>query len=663
MISSFRKELKKWTAVLWVLFASMLLGSLSILIFRQPGPREIKVALVNSDPIFLNEYKQSITLLQSQIDMLANYARAQGISPEFFLAMTGLKNPEEAAFKELVNEKLMLSIIKNLSLEVDSTSLNEEVSKMLPAQLFDQNGKLNEKAYREYLGRLQLTIPEFETKKENDLKQNFISTVVKESAYVPAALINEHEKLKNLKKRFAILSLPFTRFDNEVRKQGAQDDELQELYNATKEVYRIPEKRKAVYCTIPLDKYYSKVSVDDDAIELFYEKNKSSMYRVPPEVAVRVLSVPIENIASPASIMNAHKKAEELYSEAIKEPKQFESFVKKHAVLDTEKKSAGFIGLFKRGTHSAEFEKEAFKLKDVLEFSKPIRVENRFEIVQLLDRKAATYIPLSMVRDEIAKRLRENKALNTLKSDLEAVMHASREDEKAFNHFVEQEKLKMSETAFLANDRSAENELMNHIAQKLFAKKKSALNFGYFTHNKEYVLYKEIDRTTSKIPSFAAVKSEVEKAYFAKKSKEHQKAVIASTRLKLLEGAATLEQISKEHDGHITKTSFVRHNDTNETIFKDEPSLLSKSFALSDPRQVLKFKGKNAYYLVTLEGVENDKKDNSKTEQFTFFEKALESKKMLTFNAFIASLQRHARIERYEKIPQYHPVSVTEDIL
>jgi hypothetical protein len=94
--------------------------------------------------------------------------------------------------------------------------------------------------------------------------------------------------------------------------------------------------------------------------------------------------------------------------------------------------------------------------------------------------------------------------------------------------------------------------------------------------------------------------------------------------------------------------------DDSKAVFKEAPGLLQRAFDLCDESQVLKYKDKTSYYLVMLGKIEmlsghtlseNDKK--------LFLDREAEQTKMLTFNAFIASLLRRAKIEKYEKINSY----------
>ena len=59
--------------------------------------------------------------------------------------------------------------------------------------------------------------------------------------------------------------------------------------------------------------YKEKVSIKEPQIKQFYEKNKSTLYRIPPKVKVRTILFKVDQNASPDSVANIRKRAQKVF--------------------------------------------------------------------------------------------------------------------------------------------------------------------------------------------------------------------------------------------------------------------------------------------------------------------------------------------------------------
>ena len=105
--------------------------------------------------------------------------------------------------------------------------------------------------------------------------------------YVPEKTLVSIIDQMTSKKSFEILSLPFDRFLNEAKKKPISGTELKAFFKEKQELYRIPEKKTVKYISLTVDQYKKKIVLDEDIIQRFYNRNKTSLYRIPPKVKVR----------------------------------------------------------------------------------------------------------------------------------------------------------------------------------------------------------------------------------------------------------------------------------------------------------------------------------------------------------------------------------------
>ncbi|MCK4517511.1 peptidylprolyl isomerase [Candidatus Babeliales bacterium] len=641
MIYIFRKEIKKWNKIWWFVLASLVFGGASFYFTQPPTKRDIVVATVNGNTISLQDYHQVYAGIKSSFDDLAMY---WGMSADKLIQMMGMGSMETTALDRCVQAVLFDDIVDSFKITIDDGSFQEALGASVSKNFIDQTGKVNARAYQGYLDKLHMSIAEFESSKEDEFKRSVVTKFLEQASYIPQNVDREIIGQESEKKQFSVLKLGLEAFLKEVAIKGVSDKTVKTFFEEKRELYRIPEKRKARYWVLTPEQYKEKVTVDTKTIELFYEKNKSSLYRIPPKVKVRVIRFNVSSNASPDVLAGVKKNAEKLCEQVMKSPKKFVEFVKKYSEDKQTAEKGGLLDFFKRGTHDPELEKAAFlTLKENGEVSDLIRTKQGFEIVKLEDRIAATQKPLDDVRSEIVKALKDRKAIVTLRGDLEAVLYAAKTDQKIYEKFATDNKLTGVDTGWKVKAADAGSELLNVLIQKLFAKQAGLRRGGYFVHRGKHILYQLLEKQESSLPKLEKVKSEVKKDWYKQKAEKQQLEIVTAIKQQIFDKKVTLEQVAKKQDLNPITTVLVSKKENVKSL-EEASGLVEKAFILTDPTQVFVHKHDSTYYLVQLlkqeavakeaDGKQDDAGQKYKTEQ-----------KRRYLDAFIASLFRNARIE------------------
>ena len=192
MIYVFRKEMKKWHTVLWLVLASIALTAGISFIGRKPNPSDVKIASVNGKGITVKEYRQALNDINLQIDMYKTYAQAYGVPVDLFLNLAGLNKPEEAALDRCIKSKLIDREKNIYRIQLDPDYFGEELAKSLPPQIRDRDGNINMESYRYYLSKLHTDVTGYEQDKEEELKRDFFEQLVKSAYYHP---LNEAKEI------------------------------------------------------------------------------------------------------------------------------------------------------------------------------------------------------------------------------------------------------------------------------------------------------------------------------------------------------------------------------------------------------------------------------------------------------------------------------------
>ena len=661
MIYLFRKEMKKWHFLLWAVLASLVLGGLSAIFFRRRHPSELKIAEVNGAEITFKQYGQTLGEIKSQIEAYRMYARMYGVPIDMFLSISGLDKPEQAAFDKCVNDKLIDQEMQPFNIEIDPEYFSEQLIQKLPPQVKDQSGGLNMEAYKFYLGRLFTTIPEFEQRKENEFRRELFSQFVETSNYVSTKSAIQAFASDNIRKKFAILHFPFDLHLEQIKKGTLDKKMLGGFYKKNKENYRVPEKRQAKYWIISPQNYAKKNEIIDEAIQNFYDKNKSTLFRIPPKVKVRHILLKIPEDAKPEQLEKILEKAGDIHKQLEQQSNKFEEFVKKYSEDKTTKDKGGIIDFFERGTYDLAFERAALRLLKPSQISDVVKTDKGYQIIQLVKRISASYKPIETVKNEIVKTIRTRKEQVALRSALERIMYEVKSDKNAISEFVAKNKLKEEKSAFLSTNDAAGDELKNMLAEKLFSVARKKNVQGYFVHKKNYILYQMIDLKESFISPFEKVEKKVLYDYYKDAANKNLKAAIKKSRREFFDKKISLKNLGAKLNLKLIETEDIKKGDEIKGLDFGK-QLSEKAFILDGFDQLLTYKhesvsakastdGSFDCYLVKLVAETKPDLKIFQEEKGQIIKSKKLSEDKLYLSAFIASLLRNAKIEKTRKMP------------
>ena len=625
MISIFRKEMRKWHAVLWVVFFSMALGSLSLVFLTGQG-EDAAIASVNGMKVTGKDFKSAVQQMQRQYTMIS---AMYGIPIETIMKMfLGGQDFQSIALDNAIKDKLLGKIEQSLAIDIGQDFFSEELARSLPQGIVDAQGKVNMVVYENYLQRLSVKPAEFEKNKEAEFKRDTVNRIVGAAAYAPRFVAAYQTAQDTSKKSFVIAKFDAAHFKKKVTEPT--DEELMRFYTTHKENYRIPERKQARVVSLTKKSYANAVTVDDEAIVSFYNKNKATNYRIPPKIKVR-------HIFLAGHSDEVKKNAESLLAQIEKSPQSFASLAKKQSDDKDTASNGGLTEFFSReGLFDKAFEKEAFKLLKKGELAPLVKTEKGFEIIMLDDRINASEKPLDMVRDEITQLLHSRKILNHIKSDLEALLYSARTEENAFDQFVNRKNLKSSVTPML-DDRDEKNDgYEGKLAERLFGKKGGSKRLGYFMSDDNYILYQVVATEKSTVGEFSDVKEKVYQQCLAQKATDDLKLFVKEIKSDLMNRKTTLDTLK----GFKVLTTNLIKRTGSVAEFKNVDGLVERAFRLDDKTQISEFRHKDDIYLIQIENVDIDSSEinaQGARQRPTYTNNEV-------VNGFIASLQRNAKI-------------------
>lgn len=484
-----RKALKRplfrdiivWTAVL----SLSLFYTVPELIRRMYTPEG--VITVDKINISNEEFQAEVNSQQRKINALF---RQYGNNAKLILEYSGLSsNPVEMAYNVLVRQALINSVAAKYNLKIDQDLLNNEVIRLLPDGAVSSNGKLN--IPLEFIEDLKRTL-------KNELIGKMVLDFVQASAYVSEFELKSNFIERFSKKDYEILTFSFAEYLKAVKDKKATDQDLLAFYNANKAKYYVEEKRAGKVWNFDAEKY--GIQIKDEDLKNYYNKNKSQFKDKAAELKVARIFIKHSE--------DAAQKAKELHDQLIKDPSKFAALAKEYSDDKESASKGGVIDSFKRGDKDPDFEQAAFALSKDNPISSVVRTKDGYEIINFIDKVAATFKELNAVEDQIKTILQKERFKKLFPVNARKAMSSSNKD-------VELAKFKEKGQAGITYDKMPKSESKD--IKKLFALK-DINEVDYFIDGDKGFLVQLTKIEPAHTPAFKDIKEKVEADYFNEKA-------------------------------------------------------------------------------------------------------------------------------------------------
>src|SRR5712671_7611159 len=254
----------------------------------------------------------------------------------------------------MVDERAALAEAERLGIKVSDEEVRQRIFAM-PA--FQENGGfIGETRYQQLL-RMQrppMIASEFEDNIRHGLAVEKLRGSLTDWLSVNDKDLEREYHRRNDKVKLAVVSFTADSFRTQV---NATDAEIASYFDAHKNDFKIPEKRKIRYLLIDIEALRAKTIVPAADIEREYNNN-SEQYTTPEQVRASHILLKTEGKEDAA----VKAKAEELLKQA-RAGADFADLAKKNSEDEASAKNGGDLDYFTRGKMVAEFDTVAFALQ------------------------------------------------------------------------------------------------------------------------------------------------------------------------------------------------------------------------------------------------------------------------------------------------------------
>jgi peptidyl-prolyl cis-trans isomerase D len=350
------------------------------------------IATVDGRQVLVATYQQ---MYQQQVDSLRS-----AYGDKFDDQMLKQLGVAQRVIQQLVEQEAVLAEAARLGIHVDDAELRERLLR-LPA--FQENGQfIGDARYRQLLDmqRPPLRPAQFESQLRDQLIAEKLQDAVTGWIQVSDEEVDREYRRRNEKVKLDLAIFTANQFRNGIT---PTDSELEAQYDAHKDQYKIPEKRRVRYLSIDAEALKSQMTVTPQEVQQRYQQNIQS-YTTPEQIRASHILFKTDGKDEAA----VRKLAESVLAK-IKAGGDFAALAKQYSDDTGSKDKGGDLDYFSRGTMDKDFENAAWALK-VGQVSGIVKTQFGLHIIKLTDRKPATTRTLDQVRPQIEDQIRYEKA-------------------------------------------------------------------------------------------------------------------------------------------------------------------------------------------------------------------------------------------------------------
>jgi peptidyl-prolyl cis-trans isomerase D len=347
----------------------------------------------------------------------------------------------QQVLQQLIQEKAEISEAERNGIVVSDAEVRAQIMAIPGLQ---ENGQfIGEQRYRALLAQQNppMTPGDFEASVRDGLMLDRFRAGLTEWMSVSEAELEREYTRRNEKVTLDVVAILADNFKTQVT---PTDAEIASHFDAHKETYRVPDRRKIKFVRINPVELAAKTQVTREDVERTYNA-KIGTYTTPEQIRASHILLTTEGKDDAA----VRAQAEQVLKEA-KSGADFAALAKKYSQDETNAQQGGDLDYFGRGRMVPAFENAAFALKPG-EITDLVKTEFGYHIIKLVDRKPAIVRPLTdpAVYKEIeAELLREQSEQRA--ATLADALAAEAKTPQALEKGAASRGLKVEESGFFA---------------------------------------------------------------------------------------------------------------------------------------------------------------------------------------------------------------------
>lgn len=526
-----------------------------------------------------------------------------------------------------------------IGIEIGGQRLAEAVAKGLARHSLDKDGSLD---YRRYASSVMasagMSVVDYENNQLSDLRMEAVNELVKACSYKPRFAFDHKNLVSSKDKKFKIIELPLKNFLDIVEKEEFSPEQFDLFYRENSKNYMTKQERGLSYAVLSKD-IFGDVSLPDTfELEEYYQRRMTDQFSVQEKFTINYVSAEFDSEESKKELSD---ELELLSQSASKSSKKLSTLAQKHSKLKAETKVDFAIG---QGDLPYSLEMELGNNKEIGALTKVVEVDGKLYLAQIDEYTPFSIKSFDQVKDEIFELIKKQKVEDQVRDEIGSMIKEARELENGpeiLDREIERFSLKKKLLNF-KQDATPEDELESKLYTIAFDKNIYQGHLGYLNHGENLVIFVVTEIIAPEVLPFEAVEKEVKKDFFEKQAICTQEASTEELRTKILLGEKTEDKLNSWNLKETT-TSWVSKEDKEIKGFDFGKKLIEELMALEKTEQVVKYKNKDSFFLISLEEQKEPKTDEKQQDSSTYDCSDFQTSRDW-MDGFIASLLKDAKI-------------------
>jgi peptidyl-prolyl cis-trans isomerase D len=354
----------------------------------------------------------------------------------------------QQVLQQMIQEKAEISEAERNGITVSDAEVRAQIMAIPGLQ---ENGQfIGEQRYRQLLAQQNPPIKpvDFEASVRESLMLDRFRAGLTEWMSISDAELEREYKHRNEKVTLDVVAVLADNFKTQV---NPTDAEISAHFDAHKDSYRIPDRRKIRFVRINPAELAATMQVPREEIERTYNARLGT-YTTPEQIRASHILLTTEGKDDAA----VRAQAEQVLNE-VKAGGDFAALAKKYSQDESNAQQGGDLDYFSRGRMVPAFENAAFALKPG-EVSDLVKTEFGYHIIKLTDRKPAIVRPLTDpdVARELETEIKRTQSEQQAATLAEALV-AEAKTPQALEKVAASRGLKVEESGFFERGGMIEN--------------------------------------------------------------------------------------------------------------------------------------------------------------------------------------------------------------
>jgi peptidyl-prolyl cis-trans isomerase D len=589
------------------------------------GASDVVVAEVNGKEIKQVELQRSV---QQYRDQMRNM-----LGEQFDPAMFEGNAMKRSILDGLIEQQLLREANDKLGQTISDAAISN-IIRTTPA--FQRDGEFDSEYYSMVLARAGFSPTTYEAQLRNDLMSQELTQNIQQSAIVSNTALKHALSLEKQKREIAYGVIPVQDYLEQV---NVEDDAVKAFYDNNTGNYMAPEQMQLNYIELSVDAIADSIDVSDDELKQFYADNQD-MFVGPEQRRASHILVEGDDDAALQKIQSIKAR--------IQQGEDFAEVAKTESDDTGSASQGGDLGYFGRDVMDPAFETAAFALQNVGDLSEPVKTEYGYHLIKLTGIREPDVQSFAKVRDDVAKRYRQQQAQTQFYDKAEQLANLSFENPDSLDVAAETLGLEIKQTDLFTRKGTEEGiTSQDKVVSAAFAEDvlQNDLNSAVIelSDTDLVVIHKRKHVAASTLP-FESVAPAIKQQMLFEKASDFARE----------KGDAMLAQVKEGGDAETLFNKWQSAAFYQRDSEKASKQILQRAFAMPKPAdkpQYLGFTANNGNYVVIkLTAVENGDPNSVEADEQTGMKQQLaQMQANAEVEAFIAALKADADIDIIDK--------------